>query len=160
MENNGGFVFIVIAAVAILIGLAFWPSIGPNIGAMTRTSSSANVTITMPADGATSELTMCGQRSTAIAIINRTTGSVVPTTNYTVTQSIGTDGYLAAKLTTTSSKYAGVAVNVSCDYEPKGYISEGGSRAMVGLIAIAMALLILVAAIPNIRNGVLDFIKR
>lgn len=164
MNNKGqiGFGFIVMAAVAILIGLAFFPSISPNIGAMTKTFTSTNVTMAMPANGATSELTMCGQRAAGtVQIINASTGTVVPTTNYTITQSTGTDGYLTAKITTTNSLlYAGRNVNVTCyDYEPKGYVAESGSRALVGLIAIAFALLIIVAAIPNLKDKLFDFIR-
>lgn len=163
MSENNGFAFIVMAAVGILIGLAFLPSISPEIGKMTRTFDSVNVTMTLPAASSTSELTMCGQRAAGtVQIVNASNGVVVPTNNYTVSQSAGTDGYLAAKITTSANSwFASKSVNVTCyGYEPKGYVSESGSRALVGLIAIAFALLILVAAIPNLRNGLMDMIKK
>ena len=159
MDKNQayGFGAIVMAAVAILIGLAFWGQFAGNIGQMTKTSAAVNVSMTLPADGATSELTMCGQKALTIAIINQSDRVVVPTSNYTTSQSPGTDGYLAAKVTTTSSLlFAGKAVNVSCTYEPKGYIAESGSRGIVVVISIFMALLILVAAMPNVREFIVD----
>lgn len=160
MDNSTGIGMIVVATIAVLIGLAFWPALSPNIGQMTQTYSIVNQTMTLPAVTATSELTMCGQRATSITITNATGGATVPTTNYTVSQSPGTDGYLAAKVTTASqSYYAGKSVNVSCAYEPKGYISEGGSRGIVALIAVFMAMLIAVAAMPNVRDKFFDFLK-
>lgn len=145
------------AAVAILIGLAFWPSVSPNIGAMTKTFDAVNTTMVFPADGATSELTMCGQEVNTIVVENTT--NTVPTTNYTITSSAGTDGYLAAKITGAAGPFGGTSVNITCNYDPKGYITEGGSRGIVTIIAIFLALLIVVAALPNLRNGVVDFFK-
>lgn len=161
MDNNlAEFGVIVIAAVTILIGLAFWPAVSPNIGAMTKTFDSTNVTMTLPAVTATSELPMCGQKAISIIITNATGGATVPATNYTVTQSQGIDGYLVAKVTTASqSFYASKSVNVTCNYEPKGYINESGSRGIVALIAVFLAILIAVAAMPNVRDKFFDFLK-
>ena len=161
MENKTiGFGLIVMAAVAVLIGLAFWPTLSPAIGQMTKTFTSASTTITLPAGGATTEITPCGQKALTITIINATGGETITATNYTLSQSVGTDGYLAAKLTVAaSSPYASKSVNYTCTYEPKGYIEDGGSRAIIGLVAIAMALLIMIAAMPNLKNGLIDFIK-
>lgn len=153
---------IVIAALAILIGLALWPAFSPNIGQMTQTFTSQNQTMVMPAAGATSELTMCGQKaltSTYFIVTNASTGLTVPSTNYTITQSAGNDGYLTAKITTVQSLSATKNINVSCAYQPKGYLEDGANRSIVSLIAIAFALLILVAAIPNIRDKAMDFIR-
>ena len=110
MDRKGqiGFGFIVMSAVAILIGLALYNGVfAENIGAMTKTSSVRNVTMTMPANGATSELSMCGQRALTYSLTNATSSTVVPTTNYTVSSSAGTDGFLAAKITTTTSTFGG-----------------------------------------------------
>jgi len=157
MNDKGqiGFGMIVMSAVAILIGLAFYTgTVSPSIGQMTKLSNSYNQTMTLPANGETSELTMCGQRAVSYIITNATSGAIVPTTNYTISQGIGTDGYLAAKITTTTSPYAQKSVNVSCEYEPKGYIPESGSRGIVSLIAIFSAFLIVIAAFPNIRDKI------
>ena len=160
MNNRAqiGFMAIVIAAVAILIGLAFWANFAGNIGQMTKTSSSTNVSFTMPANGSTSDLTPCYQKALTYELYNGTTAAV-PTTNYTITQAAGTDGYLAARIRNNDAAWNSKAVNVTCTYEPFGYIPEGGSRGIVTLIAIFMALLIVVAALPDVRNGILDFFK-
>lgn len=152
---------IIIATVAILIGLALYTgTFAENIGKMTKTGESINQTMTLPAVTATSEISTCGQKALTYTLTNATGGGIVPTTNYTITQSAGSDGYLAAKVTTASqSAFAGRSINVTCTFEPKGYVADSAGRGIVALIAIFMALLILVAAIPDIRNGVLDFIR-
>lgn len=155
--KDKGFAIIVIAFCAIVVGLALWSSIAGNIGKMTNIQSVTNATgFSMPASGATSELTMCGQEVRTILIVNST--GTVPSTNYTITSSVGTDGYLAAKLTTNGVSYQSRVVNVTCTYEDKGYIDESGSRAIVLLVAIGFALLIMIAALPNLRNGLKDLI--
>jgi len=153
---------IIIAAILIFVGLAmmFSGSVPQSIGDMTKTGTNNNKTMNMPGQGATAEITTCGQKALTYTITNATGGEIVPTTNYTISQSAGTDGYLAAKVTTgTTSNYANRSVNVSCTYEPKGYVVEGGSRAIVGLVAIFAAMLILVAALPDIKNGILDLVR-
>lgn len=164
MDKHGqiGLGFIVIAAITILIGLAFYTTtFSENIGTMTKTRTATNVTMTLPAVTATSEMTMCGQKVVSSVITNATGGAIIPASNYTISQSSGTDGYLASKITTASqSAYAGRSINISCNYEPKGYIAEGSGRAVVILIAIMMALLIVVAAMPDVKDKMLDLIHR
>lgn len=164
MDRKGqiGFGFVIMAAVAILIGLAFYTTtFSDSIGLMTKTYTSNNVTVTMGAENASVEIPQCGQRSLSTIVVNRSnTTDIITTANYTITTAAGTDGYLITKIQTPRyGKYAGYAVNVTCNYEPRGYISDGGSRAIVGLIAIFMALLILVAAIPDLRDKMFEFIR-
>ena len=152
---------IIIAAIGILVGLALYTgTFASSIGTMTKTQTATNVTVTMPANGATSELSTCGQKAITYSLRNATNTTLVPTNNYTITQgTAASDGYLIAKLSTVYSNHAGSSVNVTCEYEPRGYVSDGGGRAIVSLIAIFMALLIMVAALPNVRNGVMDFFR-
>jgi hypothetical protein len=154
---------IIIAFVAIVIGLAFFNgTFAQSIGTMTKTNSLTNTSFTMPDTGVTSELSICGQKVISIALNNATNGtySAVPSNNYTTSQRASTtDGYLVSTLTTTVSVYSNQTVNVTCDYQPRGYISDSGSRGIVSLIAVFMALLIMIAAMPNLRNGVMDFVK-
>lgn len=148
------------AAVSILIGLVFYTASGANIGAMTQTQQSGNQTFTLPSAGQTSELSVCGQRAVTTVLTNRTSGATIPTNNYTISQSLGVDGYLAAKITSAAGPFAGTPVNVSCTFEPKGYISDGGSRTVTALIGIFMALIILACALPDTRNQVFDLFRR
>jgi hypothetical protein len=151
-----GIGFVVFAAVAILIGIAlFSGAVAPEIGKMTKTYNAVNTSFVMPFYGAITDLTPCGQRAITYEIVNLT-GEVVK--NYTVTQAAGSDGYLSARILAQNATYAGRMVNVSCNYEMKGYIPESSSRGMAVLIAIGACLLIAVAALPNLRNGVKDLL--
>ena len=159
-QTDGGFKFIIIAAVAILVGLAFWGTIGDSIGVMTKTYDHYNFSVTLPAEGASTEVAGCGQKIVSITITNRTDGAVVPSTNYTTSQAVAAgDGYLIAKIAVTKSDYKSQAVNVSCNYQSRGYIEEGGTRGIVVLIAVFLALLIMIAAMPDLRNSFFDAIK-
>jgi hypothetical protein len=126
---------------------------------MTKLYDATNVTMTLPANSVAAELTMCGQKANSIIVTNATGGAVVPTTNYSTSQSVGNDGYLAAKITPSGSTYASRSVNISCNYEQKGYIPEAGGRGIISLVAVFAVLLIIVAALPDLRNGVIDFVK-
>lgn len=167
MERNG-INFVVIAAVAILIGLSFWTLVGDTTGTLTKTFTSTNVSFTLPANQSTSDLIHCGQRNiTSVTVWNYTngTGSVLGAggsvllgaSNFTVTQAAGSDGYLSARITCTAlgTNYGcGYRTNVSCGYEPKGYISDGGARNIAALIPLFLAILIAFAAIPDLREWV------
>lgn len=162
MDNKGQVKigFIIVSVVAILVGLALYSgTFAENIGTMTKTSATINKSFTMPAVGSSSELTMCGQKALTYSIVNATDHINIPTTNYTITQSTGVDGYLTAKVTTAAGGFGSKAVNVTCTYEPKGYITDSGSRGIVAIIAIFMAILIMIAAMPNIRDKLFDAIR-
>lgn len=154
------FIGIIIAATAILVGLALWPALSPAVGQMTKTFTNTNVSFTFPTNTTTQDLTPCGQRAISNTITNASGGEVIQAANYTISQGGGSDGYLSARIVAVgATKYQGTSANISCEYEPRGYISDGGSRAIVGLIAIFFALLIVVSALPDLRNGVIDFFK-
>lgn len=157
-----GFVGIVLIAVGILIGLAFFTPVAQNVGTMTQTTGDIrNVTYTMPVAGSSVEITHCGQEILTGIITNATSGATVPATNYTLTTTAGADGYLAAFVQHDGGGYASQTVNVTCSsFEPKGYVNESGTRGIVVLIGIFFALLIAATALPNVRNGVLDFFKK
>ena len=153
---------IILAAVAVLIGLAFYTgSFSQNIGQLTQTSAIANITVTFPTNGTILEIPVCGQRVISGSLLNATGTNLVATSNYTFNQRISTgDGYLVATLNVTIAKespWSGKSVNVSCAYAPRGYLEDGGSRGIVILIAIFMSLLILVSAVPNLREQARDF---
>jgi len=158
MENKY-FRGILIAFIAISIGLALYTgSFSDSIGQMTKTFDTRNVTVTFPNNGTVLELSACGQKVISGTIINSTSLVVVPTTNYSFSQRPSTtDGYLVATLNATlagHSGYSGKTVNVSCNYQPRGYIEDAGSRGIVVLIAIFMALLIAVSASPDLREWI------
>lgn len=160
MEKGVTIGFVVMAAVAVLVGLALYSgNFQDNIGTLTQTAQSGNVTITMPEDGVTLELTSCQQKAVTYIVTNATGGETVPASNYTIDQAIQSDGYLGAQITGVAGEYNSSAVNVSCTYERDGYIDNAGSRGIVGLIAIFMAFLIALAAMPNVREWFTSFGK-
>lgn len=163
MAEDLGIKFIILGFIAVIVGLALFSSnFQSDIGKMTTTYTATNTSFTMPAAAATAELTPCGQKIVSgLVIVNSSNATqIVTSSNYTTSQSAGRDGYLAAQITTDSNaKFAGLGVNVSCVYEQKGYVSDSGTRAIVPIIAIMMALLIVVAAIPPLRDKFFDFIK-
>lgn len=166
MDKNqyGLFAGIIAAAVLILVGLALYTgSIAGNIGTMTQTLTASNVSFTLPALNTATDLTPCGQKNiSAVTIFNATGDVEYPAANYTISQAAGTDGYLSTRVTITGTLDAvdevGTAAQITCDYEPKGYIADGGARGMALLIPIFFVLLIMFAALnPTIRSGVLEW---
>ena len=157
---------IIIATIAVLVGLAFWSTVGSSIGTLAVIQTSTNASFTFPANGSTSDLTTCGQlNTTTITVYNYTNntgavggaGALVGSTNYTVTQAAGTDGYLSARVTCTAlatNWVCGYATNVTCNYQPRGYITEGGGRSVALLIPVFLAILIAFAAIPDLREWI------
>lgn len=149
---------IIVAALAVFIGLALWPAMSSNIGTMTQTQTVRNHSITFPAAGATVEL--LGQDIvTDLGIYNRTDGTLVPTNNYTITSEIGTNGLIKTTLTGEGGHFSGVLVNASYTYQPEGYARDSGSRAIIVIVAIMMALLIAVSASPNLRDWIGDLVR-
>lgn len=154
--------WLVVAFIAVSIGLAlFISNIAPDIGRMTNTFTTTNQAgFTFPASTSAVELTPCGQKALTISLTNHTDGYEISSGNYTTSQAAGSDGYLSAFIQNVSGQFSGREVNVTCTYQPRGYIDFGASRAVAGLIAILFALMIMVSVIPDLRNGILDFIGR
>jgi len=143
--------------IGVVVALAIITPIFQNQGTLTDLGNSSNVSYTMPTNGTTSDLTACGQLNTsAVVIYNYTnnTGDVgganakIGDGNYTITQAIGSTGYIATRIywDTLAVGYmkAGYKANVSCIYEPTGYLHDSSSRNITELWGI-MAVLALVA---------------
>jgi len=152
--------WLVVAFIAVSIGLALFVSnIAPDIGRMTKTFTTTNQAgFTFPASTSAVELTPCGQKALTISLTNYTDGYAISSGNYTTSQAAGSDGYLSAFIKNVSGQFSGKQVNVTCTYEPRGYIDSGASRSVVALISILFALMIMVSVIPDLRNGLLEAI--
>lgn len=159
-------------AVSIIVAVVLFTIIAQNIGTVTTTSSITNASFTMPANATWKELTPCAQKNiSAVVIYNYTnnTGDVATPlvtygANVTVVQGISnTSGVLASMLYFDCKTCAAVnayKVNVTCDFEPAGYIEEGGARAVAGLIVIFFALgIAVITLVPTLRSKVLDMVK-
>ena|SRR3990167_4859767 len=154
---------IIIATIAILVGLAFWSTVGGSVSTLTQTQTSTNASFTLPANGTTADLLQCGQlNTTSVVIFNATNGTagfqnhIIPATNYTITQAAGSDGFLSTRIVLSTLQpaqgYYGQSSNVTCGYQPRGYITEGGGRTVTTLIPLFLAILIAFAAIPDLRD--------
>ena len=154
---------IIVGFIAVIIGITFYASdaVSGNIGLMTKTTSVNNKTVTLPAVSTVGELSTCGQRVLSIAITNSSGGELLTSSNYTTGQKVSTsDGYLVSTITpTATSLYGGQSVNVTCTYEPRGYVNDSGSRGIINIIAIFMVILIIVSASPDLREWVKGFGK-
>lgn len=153
----GAFVVVIIGLLACL---AIYQGIGPSIGTLTNTITVTNTTATLPSGVTITALP--GQRNiTDIFIANRTSGAAVSGfayTNFTVRNELY-NGLIRIVIqnTTGTSAYQGQNVNLSYSYEPEGYISEGGSRAVTLLIPLMAALALLVGLLlPFVQQGLKD----
>ena len=158
MDKKGevGVFGLVLIAMAVIVGSVLLTSSAQNVGTMTNTYDSANVSFTLPANNTLTELTPCYQKNVSAVVIYDPTGALVlPSANYTVSQGASSvDGFLATKiiLNNVNTTWAGDPANVSCTYEPFGYVSDSGSRTIVGLIIIFGALMLFAWTIPNLRE--------
>jgi hypothetical protein len=146
-----------VTAISIIVGLAFYTEIDLQVGNVITTAKATNQTFIFPAAGGTIELN--GQNIVGSMFIQNVSGAYeVPSTNYSVAQGIGLDGLTATILTAKGGFVNGKSVNGTYTYEPDGYVSNA-SRTVTLLIVVFSALAIAVVALtPTLRNGVLDLI--
>lgn len=136
---------IVVAFVAVIIGLAIYSgSITSYIGATTQTQSVTNHSFIVPALGSTIEL--YGQNIIGTAIVGNSTKSM-GAYNYTIYQGIGADGLTATLFKNNDTSWGSQRVNATYAFEPDGYVSDGGARAITLLIPIMVVLAIALAAL-------------
>lgn len=154
-EINAG--YIILAAIAIIFVMALIVPIAQNQGTLTNIANSSNVSYTLPANGTYADLVACGQLNvTNVVIYNysdgtQATGNSTYAGNFTVNQSVGSDGYLATRIYWDSKAgayvKAGYMTNVTCQYEPKGYNHDAASRNIAALILVFCAIAIVVVGI-------------
>ena len=103
-----------------------------------------NASVTFPNNGST--LVLTGQATSGWVIVNATDASkTVASTNYTVANYVVSNGVLTSVLTNVLAKespYAGKAVNITYVYEPYGYATDSGTRAVTQLIIVMASLAI------------------
>jgi hypothetical protein len=160
-SNIVGVGTIIVIAVAIIFALSLMVgsgSIFSNIGQSTQKVSYVNNTVTFPAAGST--LTLNGQAVSDVIVTNKTSGAVVPSTNYTTTNYDVSTGTLRTYLTGLTGYYNNQSVNISYTTEPLGYATDSGSRAVIQLIGIFSALAVIGVIIWKIwDDGLLDSFK-
>ncbi len=122
-------------------------SIGDQINLETNTFTDENITVTVPAVNATLDVTG-RELVTETSILNSTNASQTAVGLFLQTGT-GTNGLLSVQLAAndTASGIVGNSVNLTYTYNPDGYISDSGGRALTNLILIFAALAILVFVI-------------
>lgn len=164
MNNRGQTITvgaIILTFVAVIVGLAIFDGgITNPVAQITQTVDVTNQTATFGVAG--SNTTLKGQAISNVVVTNAT-GFLVPATNYTINNYQVSNGQLITSLTVKAGNvgFAGNTSNVSYTYEPYGYATQSGSRAIIGLIVIFAALAIgLIALVPTLRSGILEFVGR
>jgi len=90
---------------------------------------------------------------------NATGGETIDSTNWSVSNYQLVSGNLVPLMNmTTASKYKGSTqrLNLTYSYEPYGYVTDSGSRAVVGLIVLFSALALAIAVLPSVGEGLKD----
>lgn len=152
---------LIMGFVAIIVALAFFNPIASNSTILTTTVNVVNQTVAAPAAAATSTI-LTGQAVSGVVAINASSGTVIPASNYTITNYVVSNGQLTSTWTSNAGAigFQGKNINVTYTYEPYGYATDGGTRAIVPMILIFMALaLAIVILVPSLRSGVLDMIR-
>lgn len=158
---------LILAFIAIIVALALLNGgIAGSVGTMTNTGKVVNGTIVFPTN--LTCVTLTGQAvypdasSANVIAINKTGNQVIGIGNYTINNKVNVNGELVAQLcgrpTVITSNYAGNNVDLTYQYEPFGYDSNSGNRAVIGLILIFVTLAVaVIALVPAVRSGVMDY---
>lgn len=151
-EVNAG--VLVAIAVGIIVCLTLYVGMSDSFGKTTKTLTMNNVTFTAPAIGSCIDLR--GQELIDTPVVkNATVGdTVVPATNYTITESVSTvDNLKRIRYCTVGAEGIGDK-NISYTYGPEGYIEDSGARSITSLIAIMAILAVIVFALyPTLKSG-------
>jgi protein-S-isoprenylcysteine O-methyltransferase Ste14 len=154
---------IVMIAIVCIVGVILFQAIAQESGKSTTLVTLSNQTISTPANGTAYYFTSYKYfDETTLVVTNASSGTVINSGNYTITNNNIYNGALSVMLVPNADPaFAGKPWNISVTAQPLEYISEGGARSIVPLIAIFFALAIgIVALTPTLRSGVLDMIGK
>jgi len=160
--NALGIGIIMVAFVAIIVGVVLFQAIAQEAGKATDTTDLVNLSVTAGADGDSVYLT--DYRAISVTSITNNTGAQVLTdvTDYTVTNNVidPTTGGLSVQVTTNAATYESEVWYVSGTAQPTTYVG-GAANSITGLIAIFFALAIAIIALePTLRSGVLNMLGK
>lgn len=160
MENKG-IAFIIVAFIVITVGLAFWSTVGGSIGTLARLQQTDNVSFAVPTGATWFDLVTCGQTNVSnVRVFNRTGDIEISAGSFNVRQGTSSiDGFLVTQirnvtLYSTGAQAVATTLNVTCNYQPRGYITDSGARGVALLIPVFLAIAIAFAAIPDLREWV------
>ena len=141
-------------ALGIIVGAILLQASAPAVAQVNTLQNINNQSITLPATNGNVSLT--GQSASNVILTNRTSGTVVPASNYTITNNVLINGQLYAVLQLKDGNFSGNVMNISYTSEPFGYANDSGSRVMIGLVLVFGALAIFAMAISPIGKALKD----
>jgi hypothetical protein len=143
-------------AIALIVGLVLIADgISEPIAAVTQTTTVSNVTYTAPA-AAGSSINLVGQAYTNVIVTNATSGTLIPASNYTITNRVVNNGMLVTTLTANAGNslgWHGKGINVSATVEPFGYDTNSGNRAIISLILVLAAIALVAASVAVVMKN-------
>ena len=160
MENGSGkqIGVLILTAVVVIVGVILLQSAAQNVGSSTNTVAIANQTLdTAITNGTSQYITNC-KVLTSPVVFNATGNVEIPSSNWTITNNVVYNGQEAVQVLPNACITAGCGFNkglwkVSGTCQPVGYIPDGGSRSVAGIIVIFFALAVAVVALwPTIKE--------
>jgi len=157
-KDKFGIGVVILVFISLVVGLIFFQSIAQTVGTTTNTETLANQSLGDLENGTLVYVTNCKALSD-VAIFNATGDVEIPSDEYTVTNNVVYNGALAVSILPDVDISEGYDVGVATidgTCQPLTYISDGGSRAVVGIILIFFALLLAVIALSPVRENLKD----
>ncbi len=147
LQSDGKAIFQVF--IGTIIALVFIAVIGDSIFSQTNTLTQGNVTVTGPAINATTDLngrTLLTVTNILNATSNNTIFGNASVGGVILQTGTGTGGINSVQIfiNDTGTAFVGTSIRVAYTYEPEGYLSNSGTRAIALLITIFAALAIMV----------------
>lgn len=145
----------VVLFIGIIVALALFTPIADTTGDMRNLRTATLVNYTTAAT-VNESITLVGRELVgSIIVVNASNTSEVWTTNFD-TVSTNTAGSLAILLKTTDA--AGTAgqnaslASVTYTYKPQGYNDSSGSRSIIGIVLVFLALAIMAFVVPGFKD--------
>jgi hypothetical protein len=157
---------LLITFITVLVGLVLFTTVSQTVGQSTtlgnQNTSAGSDALVIGTPGVEQNLAGKFVDTATFLAINQTTGATIGAANYSIRNNVLVNGELTAVIN--ASGTAAVESpnwNVSYTFQPVGFISDPGSRAVTSLIAIFMALAIMVVAlVPTLRSGLMEMFGR
>ena len=154
-QTNGFLGLMLVGFVAIVIGVALLQSAASYTSKVDDTVSYTNTTYTVPTAGTYTDISDCQEVIGTVLIQNSST--TVTSDNVTIVERVGSDGLKSASLYNNDARWNARIVNATWTCGVDGYVEDAGSRSIISLIVIMMALAIAaIGLLIALKNGYID----
>lgn len=152
MEYDKNIGLLIMTAVVVIVGLILLQGAAQNVGEATNTVAVANQSLSGVAVNDTAQYITNCRAISDVVVWNATGNVVVGAGNYTVTNNVVYNGVIATRIVPTVSATPALGYKVGVwtvqgTCQPTGYIDDGGSRAIAGIIIVFFGLLIAIIAL-------------